>query len=204
MKGKVLVAIPLYSEIVFHTFPFICNMLTFTQRAHPKLYLEVKTTERVWLPYAHKRLAQYFLRGGFDYLFFLEEDLIPPVDGLVTLLNHRAPASCGVYFQRSFPYAPIPYPYNPGLGCALLSREVFEKVPFDIFKNTGEHADDDSFWKAVRGAGFEPVIDSEVCCEHIEETYKHITSEDHEKAKEKLKSSSTWVAEIQKEKVIST
>ena len=89
-----------------------------------------------------------------DYLFFLDSDVIPPVDVIPRLLAHlegsdKAIAS-GLYFTKTQPFYPVifkesdlPGTYDTklfyeknklieiasaGLGCCLIKREVFDAI----------------------------------------------------------------------------
>ena len=86
------------------------------------------------------------LQGGFEYLFFLDSDCIPPRDAVLRLLSHRKPIISGVYCRRSPPHG-IPVmikggqwitQYTPGAilevdfvgaGCLLIHRSVLESLP---------------------------------------------------------------------------
>jgi hypothetical protein len=83
---------------------------------------------------------------GYEWLFFLDSDVVPPRDTLIRLINHRRPVISGVYCRRS-PPASIPVaikggqwvntPPNSGVievdlvgaGCLLIHRSVLEQLP---------------------------------------------------------------------------
>ena len=87
------------------------------------------------------------LEHGFDWLFFLDSDVVPPPDAVPRLMAHRQPIVSGVYHRRS-PPAGIPvmmkpvgqwltrYPANKvievdvvGAGCLLIHRDVLQNMP---------------------------------------------------------------------------
>jgi len=192
MKGRLLVGVPQYSGIIRVTFPSVCACLLYTQKTYPDLEIEIYTTDRIALPIAHRRIANYFLRKKFDWLFLLEEDIIPPRDCLVKLLEANRLAASGIYYLRSFPFKPVTFEQYTGLGCMLLKREVFDYVSTEDFKWFGVYADDYYFCQAMLRAGIDIFIDATIECKHIQEVYKHIGKNDHERAKERLKAKSTW------------
>lgn len=98
--------------------------------------------------FARNDIANKFLSGTSDYLYFIDDDVVPPQGALETLLEMKLPFANGVYFLRRPPCNPIAYDRNPdgsyspiefkrgevksvdsvGLGCALIHRGVFEKI----------------------------------------------------------------------------
>lgn len=100
------------------------------------------------MPYDHARnsLCEQVLRSDFQWLFFLDSDVIPPNDTILRLISHGHPVISGVYFRRSPPVG-IPvmirgnswvtqYPPNSiievdyvGAGCMAIHRSVLEKLP---------------------------------------------------------------------------
>lgn len=86
------------------------------------------------------------LEGGFDYVFMLDSDVIPPPDAVHRLIKHNLPIVSGMYCRRSHPHM-IPvmlkgtewiinYPKNSlievdmvGAGCLLVRRDVLESLP---------------------------------------------------------------------------
>lgn len=104
------------------------------------------------MPYDHARnqACQQALGGGFQYLFFLDSDVIPPADAVHRLLARNLPIVSGMYCRRSPPHAipvmlrggqwvtRLPDLNNPnesplvevdlvGAGCMLVHRSVLEK-----------------------------------------------------------------------------
>ncbi len=95
------------------------------------------------------RAAGGFLGGDADWLFFIDDDTVPPEGALEHLLNLGKPFVGGVYYLGKFPHNPIAYykqddgtyaalvdyPHGAlievdsiGMGCTLLHRSVFEEI----------------------------------------------------------------------------
>lgn len=99
------------------------------------------------MPFDHARdtACHHALAMGYDYLFFLDSDVIPPPDAVYRLMAHNLPIVSGVYHRRSTPHG-IPvmlkggqwithYPQNAlievdlvGAGCLLLRRDLLEAL----------------------------------------------------------------------------
>ncbi len=100
------------------------------------------------MPYDHARNAvcQAAIQNGFDFVFFLDSDVIPPNDAIIRLMRHRLPVVSGVYFRRSPPHS-VPvmmkhgrwytdYPKDRlfdvdfvGAGCMLIHTSVLQQLP---------------------------------------------------------------------------
>ena len=100
------------------------------------------------MPYdmARNKINQAALEGGFDFVFHLDSDVIPPPDTILRLMQHNQPIISGVYCRRSPPHGlPVmikdgqwvtQYPQNSiidvdvvGAGCLLLRRDLLEHFP---------------------------------------------------------------------------
>lgn len=84
------------------------------------------------------------LEWGFNALFFIDCDTIPPVDAIDRLLEIDADMATGIYFRDGYAVAWVsgdPYQEflndevsvvnGAGLGCCLISSKVLEAVPFE-------------------------------------------------------------------------
>jgi len=110
------------------------------------------------MPFDHARntAVEQFLNSNFGYLFFLDDDVIPPPDVINRLCSHNIDIVSGLYFRRSQPVnLPVmlkkdeqgiaqfinqfEYEEKPtsgrlvevdftGAGCLLIKRELFSKI----------------------------------------------------------------------------
>ena len=131
------------------------------------------------------------LKSDAEYFFFLDDDVIGPNEMLTTLMSHRLPIACGIYMAKKRNeerglsawmkmgngYAPIAPEQGArlvqvdvtGLGCALIHRSVFERVPqpWFVWEFGGISEDFFFFDKVYREIEIKPIIDFEMKCRHI-------------------------------------
>ena len=90
-----------------------------------------------------------FLNGKADWVFWIDDDTVPPVDAIVKLAKAGFDFIAGLYFLPGKPYNPIAYKkavhglYEPvynypkggifqvdsvGMGCTLIHRSVYETI----------------------------------------------------------------------------
>lgn len=142
-------------------------------------------------------LRQKVLDGGYDYLFSLEQDVIPPRNVIERLLSYEKNIISGVYFKPDIyenyrePVAMlwVLHPDDPnkvlpirkdiingnnlikvdmcGLGCAIIHRKVLEKIRFRYDLADCSCTDDIFFSRDSKKQGFEIHSDTAVKCKHI-------------------------------------
>ena len=146
-------------------------------------------------------MAEEALKGGAEWLFWLDDDMMGPPNVLEALLAINKPIACGLYMAKKkaserglaawmetktagSPYAPGVNGYMSiqrqqagrviqvdvtGLGCALINRSVFEKLPKPWFTwDVGALSEDFTFFERVWASqGIKPVLDMECKFDHI-------------------------------------
>ncbi len=111
------------------------------------------------IPDAHEILAEQGLATSADYLWFVEEDVVPEPETLLRLINRQRQTGAGVIYQ-DYPVGEYPrsssvlrQPHNGphngaqpgailygGLGCTLITRRVLETLPRPWFDTAHEYA----------------------------------------------------------------
>jgi len=190
-KPKILVAIPYHSTKNYcleQTFKAL-NSLTYLNkeiilRADP---LEYGSKNAVKLQREFfRRLA---LDKGFDYLYFLGCDTIPPRGVLEKLLAHDKAIVGGVYWGRhnaenGSPDSAVAWIHSlsqkeqseaflaenellevdgMGMDCVLIRRDVLEKISFISWE---QNDDDYPFYDKAKELGYKVFLDTGIQCKH--------------------------------------
>lgn len=144
------------------------------------------------------RNKQFFLskEEDVDYIFYIDSDIVFPVDGLQKLIDLDKDIATGVYYQRTYPFRPVIYnitecnriknlPYwasdKPfkveacGAGFLLIRKSVFDKFtkdsdePFEMIKNKvgGYAGEDTSFCIKCKEKGIEIWADPTIDLGHV-------------------------------------
>ncbi len=141
-------------------------------------------------------LRQKILDGGYDYLFSLEQDVIPPKDVVQRLLKHDKRIVTGIYFTYQTNKEGVNLGLAPvlwkkvgkdglkvmsekevigyriievgacGLGCILIHKDVLKKIKFRFSKEY-EGFDDIWFSYDAFNNGFKIFADTSVKCKHL-------------------------------------
>lgn len=150
------------------------------------------------MPYDHGRNVgcKEALVRGFQRVFFLDDDVVMPPDGIHTLKSTNLPIVSGLYYRRHLPVTPVamtvtadhgaqwitgyekgklfPADYV-GAGCLLIQRKVLEMMPAPWFewwsdqeqRPKGEQLSEDfAFCHKAKKMGFQPYVDTRVECLH--------------------------------------
>ncbi len=155
-----------------------------------------KYLERARDRIVHSRnvLRKYALENGYDYFLSLEQDVIPPKNVIEQLLQHKKEVITGVYFTRyTIQGKPVLKPLlwkttdkktltfvaeeelkkpqllevkASGLGCVLISKEILEKIPFRLSKESNTY-DDMTFCEDLHKQKIQLYADTTVKCKHL-------------------------------------
>lgn len=156
------------------------------------------STDRMYTSSAENAVAEALLASDCTHVFMCESDMLLPTTALTELLQLDTDIASGLYFLRngdgqpclykrmvtpagtakSYAMSPLsvfptetPFKLNgcPGLGCVLIKRSVFERVPspwFDL-KEKG-YGSDLYFYTKCRDVGVEVWVDPRVRCGQID------------------------------------
>jgi hypothetical protein len=101
------------------------------------------------------RACEKALANGYQWILFLDDDVVPPADMFLKLSQHGADVISGLYYRRNPPICPVAMvirdgvptwitTWNPpgstvevdlvGAGCLLIHRRVLERVPRPWFE----------------------------------------------------------------------
>lgn len=146
------------------------------------------------IPDCHETLAARGMATGAEYLWFVEEDMLPPTEALVALLDMAQSTAAGIVTldypvgepsQSVIARHPDGSVWWAGLGCTLIARATFERLQrpwFDIsrqyvFTQPGVLTADEtqpyryggqdvSFYLAARAAGIRIAVVSGLTAGH--------------------------------------
>jgi len=155
-------------------------------------------TYLVGMPFDHARNAacEAMLKNGFQYLFFVDDDVQVPPDAYEILRSNRKGIVSGLYYRRNEPIAPVAIVDTPkgphwlprwetgqiievryaGAGCMLIRRNVLETMPAPWFEwmcdrqdvpDADRTSEDFTFCRKAKDKyGFTTYLDTRVQCVH--------------------------------------
>ena len=143
---------------------------------------------------ARNIIAKYAQEHKFDYIMWVDSDIIIPKDTLVKLLSHEKEIVSGVYSYKRLnggevvakrfidkkkeDYQDIKISEikeasglmqidGMGFGCVLTKVSVFDKIPFPWFIYTQDMGEDIFFCRKAMNEGYKLWLDTDVICGHI-------------------------------------
>lgn len=192
IRKKVFIAIPSSGGKLASS--LVNNLIAWT---HDPRYI-VKTylpTGLFPLDNARNKCVKEFLETDFDYLWWIDDDIIPPIDVMHRLIQDDKDAIGAVAFSMKdekegyFPY-PVTLRYNEdkqyivyygngveevdatGGACVMVKRKVYEAIerPYEFTyypDGTLNLTCDFRIWQKAQEAGFKLYIDFDLSCDHI-------------------------------------
>lgn len=140
---------------------------------------------------ARNHAAQLAIEEKCSWLFFIDDDVVPPPDAFFKLSAHKKDIVSGLYLRRHPPVVPcmqVNYKWVTtfsfpallevdfvGAGCLLISTEVFKKMKRPWFEwrcdrpdlpETERLSEDFAFCRDAKQAGYKVLVDTSVQCEH--------------------------------------
>lgn len=146
---------------------------------------------------ARNRACDDALAANFQWVMFLDDDVIAPPDTFARLARHNLDVVSGLYYRRHEPICPVAMTmvdgkptwvtsWNPpecvldvdlvGAGCLLIHRRVLERIErpwfdWEIGRKVPEGrtamSEDFAFCLKVKVAGFKVHLDTSVRCAHV-------------------------------------
>lgn len=155
-----------------------------------------KKSSRRYIAESHEVIRRQAISEGVDFLFHLEDDIIPPLDIIERLMAHQKQVVSGMYFinqghnshlmiqdnekefyslmhtrnvdeGRDINYVDgtLKQVYACGLGCTLIHKSVFTKIPFRYEEDVDAHPDT-FFAHDLKQANIPQYLDTSILCEH--------------------------------------
>ncbi len=149
------------------------------------------------MPFDHARNVgcESALENGYQWLFFLDDDVIPPDNVIQLLMNRQLDIVSGLYYRRHVGTEPVMLrrvqggrqyitDFTPGqvveadyvgAGCLLIHRRVLEKMQWPWFewlcdrkdlKEPERISEDYAFCEKVQKYGFKIHVDTGIQCTH--------------------------------------
>lgn len=191
-KGKILIAVPTAKNIETDTFKSVYRLIK------PEGYdVDFECFYGYNIDQVRNLMAHYTVANNYDYIFYLDYDIILPPETLVRLLSHDKDIVSGLYIQRRTE-AKIPEMYTSngkggmrhitveeattgglvelsacGFGGVLIKKQVLERVGYPYF--TYHHSidfkdtisEDVDFCMKATNRGYKIYLDTNLVYNHI-------------------------------------
>jgi len=149
----------------------------------------MREAELMHLSWLRNQALEKCVAGNYDYIFFIDSDVVIPENGLERLLKLESDIASGWYFHKRLPSSGISWKYknleeydhefinknivngvSAGNGCILYKRKVADKIKYDYYHGT--EAEDGTYQKKAVKMGFSFRVDLGLYCEHIGDDFK--------------------------------
>lgn len=160
---KILIAVPLPESVSNSFYSNLIEIISYTKKNLKGLKdLSYSTKSGVRTDKNRNVLIDEALQGGYDYVLWLDADMVYPVDIIVKYFEHKFKIIGCVYFKRKHPYHPVLYvngtnPVKPykmvdptklepnkiyevdglGFGGVMVDTEVYRTMGGDKYMNYG-------------------------------------------------------------------
>lgn len=168
---------------------------------------------KIRLTNAQNLMRKRFLEGDYDYMFSLEQDLLPPKDIMEQLLAHNKDVVSGWYYitnvprpclcrewtlidMKFFQMSPLLTNmaenklmkcFSGSFGVSLIKRKVIEEIKFKSYVGFPHHSDT-WFYFDCEKKGFEVWVDTDLLVPHFQDyQWGNIMSKDKELDQEKMR-----------------
>lgn len=139
-------------------------------------------------------IVEHALEIGYDYIMWIDSDMILPKNTLTTLMSHDKDVVSGVYAYKLIGaenavtkrfkdkakdiYEDIPLKEiteskrlievdGVGFGCVLTKVDVFRHIKKPWFRYTPNMGEDIYFCRKAQNAGYQVYLDTSILCGHV-------------------------------------
>ena len=185
---KILLAIPTSRYIETE-----CIVSLFAMQKQPH-EIEIFIPKNYAVDVGRNIIAKYAQENEFDYIMWVDSDMIIPRNTLTRLLSHDKDVVSGVYSYKvlnndevvakkfmdeertDYGNLKIKAIQNSsglievdgfGFGCVLTKVSMFDKIPFPWFIYTQDMGEDIFFCRKAQNEGYKLWLDTDVICGHI-------------------------------------
>ena len=190
---KVMIAMPVYGTMPVKTVSSLIGLIChYIDNVSVSVQFQVDSL----IYSARNDLSQKAIDGGYDYILWIDADMIFPADALERMLKHDVDIVTGLYFQRRGDHAPVVYQYNLitqkfetfnpgpqsdglyrvdacGFGIVLTKvsaiKDIIAASGGLLFHPYGTMGEDLSFCYRYHSIGGEIWLDASIKCGHIGE-----------------------------------
>lgn len=194
---KILIAVPTFENITPETFKSIYDLDT---SGHECSFEFIKGYD---CAKARNAIASKVIKDGYDYVLFVDSDIILPSKTLVYFLEKPVPICFGCYphknskdgkaelfklgtddYELRFPYKQLETMGNrvqvkgAGFGCAFIHKQVFEQMAYPWFQyimypNGAFLSEDLYFCDNANNCTIEMWADTRVKCGHLARYFQY-------------------------------
>lgn len=182
---KILVAIPYTSHVPATAAYTLMPMMSFTEKMGVSISQFTAGMSLVYI--AREEAVKLAIKDNYDYLMFIDSDMVVPVNLITRLLSHKKPIVSGLAFKRVPDHEPCifksldppdyyyDYPQGlvevaaVGMACTLIDCNVLKALPPPWFLPEGKLGEDMIFCKRASDKGFKSYCDTTMVVGHVGE-----------------------------------